>query len=493
MKCPRCGVNMKEGHLYCEECGNEIQMVPEFEPEIENSIFETLSDVAIEIGADPLIHEWNEEQNDHKADTKELIYSEKKKVTKIKWKTIIAAGVIFIIALAFIYGFWSNQPKELYQKAVRQMENGSYEAALASFENAVSRSDENVIYKNGMADCCILLGDETRAEQISREILLSDPANQEAYLRLIKILKNRQDFVKINELLQACESREIVNQYLDYMANPPAFDMESGTYREKITVKLIANAAGTLYYTLDGSVPTAESEIYTTPFTLESGSFTIRALFVNQYGVASELSKAVYFIDVSRPDAPAVSPESGEYNLPGYINVEIPQNCKIYYTTDGTVPDASSSMYDKPIPMPAGNSSFSFVVCDEGGICGKITERKYNLKLNAALSMEAASNQLMLVLKNAGVLQNLQGDVAGRQGRNIYTYKYALTIEGKHYYLYREYYEETSGNSNVTGNDYVVNYMTGECFKAIRDQDASYELNVIENAENSGNIQESRS
>ena len=38
MVCPSCGCEMAEGHLYCETCGNEIRIVPDFEPEIENSI-----------------------------------------------------------------------------------------------------------------------------------------------------------------------------------------------------------------------------------------------------------------------------------------------------------------------------------------------------------------------------------------------------------------------------------------------------------------------
>ena len=32
MKCPRCGADMKEGQMYCEHCGREIQIVPEFDP-----------------------------------------------------------------------------------------------------------------------------------------------------------------------------------------------------------------------------------------------------------------------------------------------------------------------------------------------------------------------------------------------------------------------------------------------------------------------------
>lgn len=46
MKCPHCGNELKEGYLICEKCGEEIRIVPDFEPEIENSITETLSTLA---------------------------------------------------------------------------------------------------------------------------------------------------------------------------------------------------------------------------------------------------------------------------------------------------------------------------------------------------------------------------------------------------------------------------------------------------------------
>ena len=49
MKCPNCGEKLKKDFLYCEKCGEEIRIVPDFEPEIENSIIETLSAVAEEM------------------------------------------------------------------------------------------------------------------------------------------------------------------------------------------------------------------------------------------------------------------------------------------------------------------------------------------------------------------------------------------------------------------------------------------------------------
>ena len=38
MICPECGREIPEGHLYCDTCGMEVRIVPEFEPEVENSI-----------------------------------------------------------------------------------------------------------------------------------------------------------------------------------------------------------------------------------------------------------------------------------------------------------------------------------------------------------------------------------------------------------------------------------------------------------------------
>ena len=49
MKCPECGFEIPEGHMYCDKCGLEIKIVPEFEPEVENEINETLSGVADEL------------------------------------------------------------------------------------------------------------------------------------------------------------------------------------------------------------------------------------------------------------------------------------------------------------------------------------------------------------------------------------------------------------------------------------------------------------
>ena len=38
---------MKEGTLYCEHCGEDIHIVPDFEPEIEYNMEQTLHDICL--------------------------------------------------------------------------------------------------------------------------------------------------------------------------------------------------------------------------------------------------------------------------------------------------------------------------------------------------------------------------------------------------------------------------------------------------------------
>ena len=68
MKCPKCGNEMGEGKMYCEVCGEEIHIVPDFEPEIENSISDVLNNVADEIDPSRVVSEVTE-------DTTEEIFS----------------------------------------------------------------------------------------------------------------------------------------------------------------------------------------------------------------------------------------------------------------------------------------------------------------------------------------------------------------------------------------------------------------------------------
>lgn len=465
---------MKEGQMYCEHCGREIQIVPEFEPEIEYSIHAALSNVATEI-SEP---DGPPNRRMHKKGSFSRLDRKKKAAV------FCLSGLAIVFCLAgSAAAILRGMPDYQYRRALSYMAEKKYSAAATFFERAAELLPNNVSYLNGLSACYYLMGELDAAKELCLEMISLEGSNEEAYRRYVSIGEKQQDYESINELMQNCKDREIRNLYLDYMANPPGFDVSGGNFHEKQTVKLIGNAAGSIYYTMDGSKPDEQSTVYTAPLSLESGAYQISAIFINQYGVKSDIATERYYIDVSRPEAPAVEPLSGSYEKPWLISVEVPAGCKVYYTTDKTEPGSGSTLYEDAFWMPVGISTLRFVTISSGGVAGDVTDRQYVLNLHPVLSMEAASNQLLLMLKKAGIVENLQGDVPAKEGHNLYTYKYTLTINDHHYYLYREYYEESAGTSNATGNDYVVNYMSGECYRALQQQDKTFKLYTIEQVE----------
>ena len=47
MICPNCGEEIADDLLYCSKCGEEVKLIPEYEPEIENEINGTLQDLEL--------------------------------------------------------------------------------------------------------------------------------------------------------------------------------------------------------------------------------------------------------------------------------------------------------------------------------------------------------------------------------------------------------------------------------------------------------------
>lgn len=88
----------------------------------------------------------------------------------------------------------------------------------------------------------------------------------------------------------------------------PQADMESGIYKEPVTVTL--SASGTIYYTLDGSRPTTKSKVYTDPIVID-GITTIRA-FCLEGERSSQVVSYTYLVGV-------------EHDLP-VVHLSIPQD-----------------------------------------------------------------------------------------------------------------------------------------------------------------------
>ena len=462
MDCPFCGEPLKEGNVFCETCGKEIQMVPVFEPEIEDHMQKSLDNVK-ELFDDPQ----EAGDKDDKENGKEDAGSNK----KFKNYYFAAFGVgtaLFLVCLIFIIRSISEYHSYDYQMqaADKAYTNENYEEAVKHVLRAAQIAPNSSDAKMLLAACYIDMGEETEAQEILEELLANDVTYVNAYKPLIALYEEKKAYDKINELLKKCSDMSIVEQFQDYTAAEPQFSEEEGTYDSILSLKILAAGNGEVYYTLDGTMPDASSEKYLGPIQLDGGTYQVQAIFINGYGVSSEVASAMYVIELATPDEPEISVESGTYYTPQMIETFLGGDFEIYYTTDGTEPSRNSNPYLVPIPMPLGHSVFKFVMYNDEGVASHIATREYDLQLNTTLSTEVALVLLKQALIQNGSIMDMQGHVMGMTSYKEYELKSAFTENDQIFYLITEYMTEMDQTRSKTGNQYAVNIETNEIYRA---------------------------
>lgn len=463
MKCPNCGNELIEGHLICEMCGEEIQIVPDFEPEIENSITETLSTLAAMQEGEDTKPAADEDDNYTEDTAEEEIGAGNKKT----W-LFTSLFMVFIIALLSYatYAYHIQTVEYQIEKAKGYAENEAYAEAIACLEEAYARHPDVAELLFLEADYYYLQQDNTSALTQLMKIIEngSFPYEdvEEAYDKVITIYSNQGQYAQINELLRGCTDDRIVNMFQSYLAMEPEFSYVEGTYAEVIPLKLSSNTSGTIYYTMDGSKPDTSSMVYTAPLFLETGEYTISALFVNDYGIESEIVSKKYVINLSVPNAPEVDLYSGEYTEPTMISVEGTEGCKIYYTTDESEPTTDSVPYTGPIPMPLGKTLFKFINISEEGVSSEVTMRTYTLVLRDAISTDTAVSNLVESLVEKGYLEDAAGHSKRLSGTLSYQFSSVLKINNSGYYTIYEYYDDGTGMLSRTDKVFLAQIHTGQ-------------------------------
>lgn len=491
MVCPRCGCEWKEGHLYCDSCGMEIQMVPDFEPEIENSITETLSTVAEEIEGSNQAQSQTKKINQQDEDTADNSTQKEKKedgffhdsarggMLPIMLITFCVVVVIVIVAGVMLYHRYSSTYQ--IQQAKKLAETGNYEQAVMFLDEARKLEPENADIALVEAEYLLKLENQDRALTILLEVVdrahLEYTDKERVFESIIEIYNEREEYEKINKLLVTSGDLDIQNHFQQYMALAPEFGYESGTYEEVLLLRMSANTSGTIYYTTDGSMPDEHSNIYTTPLILEAGEFQIFAIFVNDYGIKSELTRGWFVINLTVPDPPQISLTSGDYNLPSMIEVEAQEGCTVYYTTDGQTPTKDSLQYTAPIFMPLGRTNYKFIAVSEEGVSSEVVSRSYSFALETEITIDRAIRNVVQALFDRKVLLDLYGHSTEIQGKYVFAYDTIVEIPNLgYYYVLNEYIEDETGNRTETGRLYAVEVYIGAPNRLIYDENGEMGL-----------------
>lgn len=154
----------------------------------------------------------------------------------------------------------------------------------------------------------------------------------------------------------------------------------SNNYSDPVTVNISAEGGSgghTIHYTLDGSEPTTGSPIYSGSFAVSSAT-TVRAIAVDSNGKISDLNGQVYTFEVAGPRA-LISPFSGNYYDPIEVSITGSEGTPpytIFYTTNGSEPTTSSSVYSAPFTI-SNATTVKAIVRDANNILSSVVTRDY--------------------------------------------------------------------------------------------------------------------
>ncbi|HJA81953.1 MAG TPA: chitobiase/beta-hexosaminidase C-terminal domain-containing protein [Candidatus Mediterraneibacter intestinipullorum] len=294
---------------------------------------------------------------------------------------LITMFAVLALIIAGIVVVYQNSYTGMIRKGYNAIQTRDYTAAARYFDRAIVKDRSRVEAYVGHAEVYIDQEDLDGAEDVYLSAIETQPTNERLYQAAIDFYMDTEQPEKIAVLLQNCEDETVLNAVSDYISSAPQFSPKEGTYSEVQEITITSDTGGDIYYTLDGTDPTAETGTkYTEPVLLQNeGATEIRAVAMNSRGIPSVITSGRYTIEFPIVDAPAVTPSTGQYSQSEQITITVPEGYTAYYTMDGTTPTTSSTQYTGPVTMPENTQTIfmAVLVNNNNGKLTEVTTRNY--------------------------------------------------------------------------------------------------------------------
>jgi tetratricopeptide (TPR) repeat protein len=278
------------------------------------------------------------------------------------------------------------------------MNEGDIDGAIAAFEKAKKLdAEQGTVDVDGL----LLLGSAYEAAgrvddaaDLYEQIYNETPSRTEAYVNHIRILLARKkpgDEALAAELMKLAYQKtgdsSFNTQRNDLIPAPPEVDLTAGYYETKKYIAITSYQGYDVYYTFDENAELPSGgNLFKERVFLDEGTHALRAVAVNGELVSDEL-RGTYKIIMPSPMTPRCTLAPNTYKnrqkvklKPGKDN-ENDDDIVIYYTVDGSTPDADSPIFDgEAIQLPSGWVTLKAVAVNKYHKVSNMLEVKYKIE-----------------------------------------------------------------------------------------------------------------
>ena len=165
-------------------------------------------------------------------------------------------------------------------------------------------------------------------------------------------------------------------------ATPPVFTPMGESFTPPLSIIIMDGTPNAkIYYTTDGSTPSALSTLYSGPITLNASQTVTAIASATGYLQSSPVSQR-YTSTTQVPD-PTVTPANGiKVNSVTVTIKESLKTASVYYTTDGTTPSNKSNLYSNPFALSlpdTGLVTLKVIALMSGLIPSNVITRQYEI------------------------------------------------------------------------------------------------------------------
>lgn len=342
----------------------------------------------------------NDKVKEEYNDIEEEVVDSVKKPSKpgaVRLKLIItalaAAAIVIIIAFTLAH---NNSYSNFYNKAVSSYNNADYNSAIEFLEKAENTKEgaNNLDVLEYKADSYAKLNNYDSALATYNRVLQIDPNYGKAVAGICEIYKQRRNVTELRAMIDKYRNTNIASFVEPYITKSPVFSPEQGTLEEDTNVTITSDSNTPIYYTLDGSEPDTNSNLYTKAIKLEEGTTQIKAICISDYGIKSNVVMATYSLKFKEPEAPNISLASGVYITGQTLNITADPGTTIYYTIDGSRPTKDSSKYSNPLKLVSGRVIISAIaINDKSGKVSAVASKSYVVVSNQEELEKAKNNR----------------------------------------------------------------------------------------------------